>query len=69
MDLQLTKLCSRFEESLYSEERLSITTYVVVVFFFLRYDPAGAHIKKDLLKQHIPYKLTVFIGQTALAAY
>ena len=67
MDLHLTKFCSRFEESLYSEESLSITTYFV--FVFLRYDPAGAHIKKDLLKQHIPYKLTVFIGQTALAAY
>ena len=60
----LTKFCSRFKESLYSEESLSITTF----FFFLRYDPAGAHIKKDLLKQHIPYKNTVFIGQTALAA-
>ena len=41
----------------------------IFCLYFLRYDPAGAHIKKELLKQHIPYKLTVFVGQTALAAY
>ena len=43
----------RFEESLYSEQSLSITTYIVSVFsffFFSRYDQAGAHIKQDLLK-------------------
>ena len=61
MDLQLTKFCSRFEESLYSEESLSITTYFV--FGFLRHDPAGAHIKKDLLKQHIPYNLPYLLDK------
>ena len=40
----------RYEESLYSEESLSITTYIVSLFFLLRYDQAGAHIKQDLLK-------------------
>ena len=44
-----------FEESLYSEESLSITIYIVAVFFFVfcffsRHDQAGAHIKQDLLK-------------------
>ena len=43
-----------FEESLYSEESLSITIYIVAVFFFFfffsRHDQAGAHIKQDLLK-------------------
>ena len=44
-----------FEESLYSEESLSITIYIVAVFlffffFFSRHDQAGAHIKQDLLK-------------------
>ena len=44
----------RFEESLYSEQSLCITTYIdsafFSFFFFSLYDQAGAHIKQDLLK-------------------
>ena len=47
--MQLAKFCSHFEVSLYSEESESVTTYFAL-FFFLRLDQAGAHIKKGLLK-------------------
>ena len=66
MDLRLRNFVHVSKKA--SIQRKAYPSRPFFFFFYLRYDPAGAHIKKDLLKQHIPYKITVFIGQTALAA-